>query len=171
MITRRIQVECATGDGTSLNVSDALAGTGRLVASIGRAAPVHITYADARDLAGWLIEHAAEDPDRCVRPDCMVIGPHAHNPNTDTGGYPIDDGTMGDCPAYVLNRGQKVQCALPDDGHEVHSYRWHRGDPTAQVHPAGSGGSGGIASGSGVVIAHGGEGGRGGTSVFRSDQI
>jgi hypothetical protein len=155
MITRRIQVECATGDGTSLNVSDALAGTGRLVASIGRAAPVHITYADARDLAGWLIEHAAEDPDAADDPD----------------GYPVDDGTMGDCPAYVLNRGQKVQCALPDDGHEVHSYRWHRGDPTAQVHPAGSGGSGGIASGSGVVIAHGGEGGRGGTSVFRSEQI
>jgi hypothetical protein len=61
-VRRVIEIECKSGDGATLTMSDPLPGL--LIASIGRSTPVHVSYKDARELAAWLIEHAAEDPDQ-----------------------------------------------------------------------------------------------------------
>lgn len=57
--TRRIELDCKSGDGTVATAS--LAGGAEYVilrTSNGR--PVHLAFADGRELAAWLIEHCTD---------------------------------------------------------------------------------------------------------------
>lgn len=69
MNRRIMHVYCMTDDGSRLEVSqddwgaeeDDPPGYVEIRTTGGRA--IHLTLKDGRDLAGWLIEHCAEDPD------------------------------------------------------------------------------------------------------------
>lgn len=109
-----------------------------------RGATVYLPMRVAREFAGWLIEHAAEDPDagwEAAKSHAHVMtvpvghGVHAHEMTVPVGHGVAMFGGGGaggvmlaeDCHTYSVRDGYRWQCALPGGHDGEHSYRVNTG--------------------------------------------